>query len=377
MKRMLILMTVWLVLFPLVGMAAQTAQARMHCLSVRVHRGSAVDNYGFLWTMDMTSISAGLNGELAPDFFGSGYTNSTFVEIYDDFLEEILDGILVVDLPDLGDANGNGIFDFFEVSQGFTGASSPGAYSIDFIGNGSFTATWSREAGSSVGFCVIPIRDPYSPSRQLTFVHAFEVLEYTGSINYTPGAESVTGEVDLSLTSDTPNWFRGPILFEKTEGADRFNELTLESVLWTNMFEQTVDLYIPTTFLRGTAFPTNYQGLVELNDGDPNTFEDDYYTWALSINDANDSDGDGIPDFSDDPFSPLPRRPQLSLAHTSTNLLLTIRGDVGSTCQILEANTITAVTWPVVMTIPLTNDPQTVSLPLPAGGMKFWRARAQ
>jgi hypothetical protein len=375
MKRTLILALTALILLPAIAEAAQTAQARMHCLSLRVHRGSATDSGGFRWTMDMTTLAAGINGELSPDFFNSGYTNSTYVELFDELGDEYFEGALVVDLPDVGDANGNGIFDFFEVSQGIS-STSLGYYDINFIGQGGFTATWLREAGSAVGHCVIPIRDPYNPSRQLTFLHAFEILEYTGPLTYTPGTNIVNASVDFTLTGDPLNSLKGPVTFQKSS-TNRFNRLTLTSALMTNAVEQVLDLYTPTTFLRGTTFPTNYQGLVEFNDGDLNTLDDDYFTWMLSINDANDSDGDGIPDFSDDPQSALPRAPLLSLSRTATNLVLRISGDVGRVHQIQEASSVTATEWPTVMSVTLTNDPQFVSLPLPAGLATFWRVRAQ
>ena len=89
----------------------------------------------------------------------------------------------------------------------------------------------------------------------------------------------------------------------------------------------------------------------------------------------NDADHDGIPDFSDDPQVIAPRAPMLSLNRGSTNLLLTMHGYVGETCEIQEATAIDAATWPMILSVTLTNDPQTVSLPLPETGTRFWRVR--
>src|SRR5712672_2241050 len=134
MKKLFILLATGLVLLPTICPGAQTAQARLHCRSLRVQRGRATDTSGFLWTMDMTTLPVGVNAELAPDFFSSGYSNSTYVELYSEILEETFQGLVVVDIPSTGDANGNGFLDFFEVSQEVgtvTPVTSPGAYQID------------------------------------------------------------------------------------------------------------------------------------------------------------------------------------------------------------------------------------------------------
>ncbi len=60
-----------------------------------------------------------------------------------------------------------------------------------------------------------------------------------------------------------------------------------------------------------------------------------------------------------------------------TNLLLTISGSVGHTNQIQEIGSLTSTNWLTTQSFMLTNDPQVVSLPLPAGTVKFWRVVAQ
>jgi hypothetical protein len=99
---------------------------------------------------------------------------------------------------------------------------------------------------------------------------------------------------------------------------------------------------------------------------------------VLSFDDPNDANANGIPDFSDNPASVTPpRAPHLSLALGKTNLLLTISGTVGHTNQIQEIGSLTLTNWQTTLSFLLTNDPQMVSLPLPAGTSKFWRVAAQ
>lgn len=209
------------------------------------------------------------------------------------------------------------------------------------------------------------------------FVHVFELIEYTGPLSFTPGATNVNGSVSLTQTGNAANQMHGPVQFVKVY-TNRFNQLNLQPGGWTNAALQTLT-FTNHVFLRDPIWPTNYYGYVEFDDGDPTTSDPDYWLWLLSIDDLNDANHNGIPDFSDDPQGSLPRRPLLSLAQTSTNVLLTIHGDVGHVHQVQESLTLTTprTNWPTVLTVTLTNDPQVVSLPLPAGAVKFWSVQAQ
>ena len=108
------------------------------------------------------------------------------------------------------------------------------------------------------------------------------------------------------------------------------------------------------------------------------TASPDYQLWVLSINDTNDANANGIPDFSDNPASVTPpRAPHLSLALGSTNLLLTVSGTVGHTNQIQQISSLASTNWQIAQSFLQTNDPQVVSLPLPSGSPKFWRVVAR
>jgi hypothetical protein len=373
MQKTGILLAAGLIILPLSGYSAQTAQARMYCKSLRFQRGAAVDSVGFRWTMELSTLSAGINGELAPDFFNSGYSNSAYVELYSELLDHTFQGGMVLDIPDTGDTNRNGFLDFFEVSQAVMPITSAGAYNISGFGSGNVTATWSRDAGSALGYCFYSIPSSYGT---LDFAQAFELIEYTGTLSYSPGATNVAASLSLTETN-TGNTLEGPVAFVKS-ATNRFNKLTLQTAFLTNTTPQTLSLYETTAFLRRTVNPTNYFGPVEFNDGDFGTLEDDYYSWVLSIDDLNDADHDGIPDFSDDVgvVSP-PRRPSLSLTRGLTNVLITIGGDVGHLHEIQASGSVTSTNWPTVLSVTLTNDPQVVSLPLPANGIQFWRAQAR
>ena len=283
-------------------------------------------------------------------------------------------GTIYVDLPLGVDAN-NGFDDFFEVSQGVGSSVTSGSYNTA-ISSGTVTATWSRSGGSKDGACMLDLYDDTYGDLG-TYACPFTLIEYTGPLTYTPGSNTVSAAVSLTQTGNPANSLQGPMVFVKSS-TDRFNTLTNQPGVWTNAALQTLS-FDSEIFPRSIpTWPTNYAGFVFFADGDPTTAGPDYQLWVLSIDDTNDSNGNGIPDFSDDPASlgpPLP--PVLSLALGPTNLLLTISGSVGHTNQIQEIGSLTSTNWQATMSFVLTNDPQVVSLPLPADGSAFWRVTAK
>lgn len=71
-----------------------------------------------------------------------------------------------------------------------------------------------------------------------------------------------------------------------------------------------------------------------------------------------------------------PRRPQLSLRLGAGNLLLTVYGDVDHLHQVQESTSVKTPSWQTVQSVILSNDPQTLTLPLPSSA-RFWRVVAQ
>jgi hypothetical protein len=350
--------------------AAQTAQARMYCWSLRFGGATAVDEVtGFYeWTLNVSRFSSYINSELGPAVLTGSYSHSGYGFLFSDWENKTYVNTFRLNIPSAGDANGNGFDDFFEVSQPVNSLVTSGLY-----GSSTLTATWYRDASNHLGSCLIKFPDPFFGGEYLYFYHTFELIEYTGPVIYTPGTNTVSGSLDLTQTGNNANTLEGPVQLAKS-GGNPFNQLTLQTALLTNASMQTFDLYSTTTIYRDQSLGTNYYGAVEFNDGDPSTFDEDFYSWEISIDDPNDADHDGIPDFSDSPsIAAQPRRPALSLVRGSTNLLLTISGDVSRLHHILTGVSLTSG-WTTNVSRTLTNDPQTISLPLPSEPAKFWRA---
>jgi hypothetical protein len=243
------------------------------------------------------------------------------------------------------------------------------------VDDGSVSASWSRAAGSKDGTCVLTLTGRIY-DKLGDFTHSFELIEYTGPLSYTPGTNRVTGTVNLTQTGDPSSRFTGPIEFVKT-ATNRFNELKLQHGVWSNALSQPLNISNDIdTFLRNGQRETSYSGLVDFDDGDPATSEADYLTWLLAIDDPNDSNSDGVPDFSDDPGPIVDPFPSLSLSRGSTNLLLSIRQGMGGAYEIQQINSLSQTNWTAVLSVMLTNNPQIVPLPLPTNSASFWRVRA-
>jgi hypothetical protein len=367
MKTLSLALAAGLTFFSFMSQAAETAHTRLWCLSLKFQEGT--DSFGD--TLDFSTINNSYNGELAP------YSQRTWASGF--ALDSLslglpITGTIYINLPPAVDANGNGFDDFFEVSQGVQAAST-GQYTTP-IGGGTVSASWSRAVGSKDGLCMLDLVD--STFGDLgTFRNNFELIEYTGPLVYTPGATNVNGTVNLIHTQDpNTNMLQGPVQFVKS-ATNRFNLLILQVGTWTNNNQQTLT-FQSEQIQRDAQWPTNYYGYVQFGDGDPTTPESDYVLWGISIDDTNDVNHNGIPDFSDDPqANSLPHQPTLFMQLNQSNLLLTIHGDIGHLHQVQEVNSLTLTNWELVVSVTLTNNPQVVTLPVPAGSNAFWRVVAQ
>lgn len=370
MNKLFIVLILWFLCAPLVIWSQPSAQARFFCLSLRFQKATS-RQFGQNYTMELTTIPADPgNGELTPLFDPTLPTHGSVFRFQDPILAETVTGSINFDVPPFLDANGNGFEDFFEVSQGVASTVTQGIYHTD-VDDGTVTATWSRAAGSRTGACKLRLEG--SMFGQLPeFTHTFELIEYTGRLDYTSGATNVNGAVVLKQTQNSSNTLSGPVAFSKV-ATNRLNQLVLAPGAWTNAADQSLS-YTNSLIRRDEMLKTNYYGFIVLLDGDPTTPESDYPGWFLSIDDANDANGNGVPDFSDNPAGVI-RRPRLALARSNPNLSLSISGEVGRVHELEEISAVNQTNWIKVLSITLTNDPQNVQLPVTNSDRKFWRVK--
>ncbi|HLH56127.1 MAG TPA: hypothetical protein VKY92_21175 [Verrucomicrobiae bacterium] len=345
------------------ALSAETAQGRVWCLSLKFQQGS--DSFGD--TLDLSTISGTPNGELEP------YNNLTYISGFTlDISGMPIFGTMQLNLPPFQDTDGDGFNDFFESAVGVS-ATTSGSYTAG-PETGSVTATWQRGAGTSDGSCALHLVD--STFGDLgTFNHIFSILEYTGAVLYVSGSNSVSGTVNLFKTGDTNSQLAGPYQFVKVS-TNHFNRLILQPGFWTN--ESALPLsFTNDLYRRDLPWTTNYWGLLEFSDGDPSTAAPDYLAWLWSIDDTNDSNHNGIPDFSDDPQTVLPpSTPQLSFTWTSSNVVISVSGSIGHVHDFQQALSLPSTNWQTILSVTLTNNQQRITLTNTQSPVSFWRAVA-
>jgi hypothetical protein len=320
------------------------------------------------YTLEFTSGSVATgeaaNGELGVSD-GAVTTHVTQFRLNSDTMMEPITGVMFLNVPTIGDANKNGLNDFIEPSQVVSPVLTTGYIYDDLTGSeGTVNATWSRPAGTNQGTCTLVVDTTYL---RATFVHTFELLNYTGTLHYTPAKDVVEGSADLHLFSDVLATFSGPMFIDKTNA----NQLHLEAGAWTNSamanfaYAATADgEYI-------TRKGTNYLGFFDAMDGNLDTPYVDYALWTLLISDGNDANKNGVPDLSD---STDTRLPSLKITRSAGQLQLTISSTVGRVHQIENINALGGANqWTAVTNFTLATDPQTVILSTPTNKTSFWR----
>src|SRR5260221_11830434 len=99
----------WLIamLLPMTGLPAtlETAWTTAFCYSLQFERGSDAAR---TYSLDLTTSTSILNGELAQDYMQSGYTHSTFVNLRNEALGKEFSGRMGLDVPRGKDGNGDG-----------------------------------------------------------------------------------------------------------------------------------------------------------------------------------------------------------------------------------------------------------------------------
>ena len=368
MKRILFQGIGWAVLGIAVvsAQAATPAQIQLHCLSVKFQPATS-SAVGLNYTLELTtdaSGSAGSNGELAPLPSGGASSHASFFRLSGDALIEPVSGSFFLDVPKLSDVNTNGVPDFFEVDLAVESAATGGTFdSADQ--SGKITAMWIRAAKSSEGMCRVTL-DAY----KITFTNRFEIQEFAGTLAYrnTTGETSVITAATLNRKSQTATALSGAMIFAK-QGAGRLalqaGELRSPGAL--ALAYQAVDELERTGSRFNAAFA--------FKDGDPTTSLEDYVSWVLKIVDPSDSNGDGVPDLSDDGGKRLP--PLLSLQPSGNDLLLSITGEIGKVHQVETIQALGQGNWTLAATVTLSNEIQTVFLRAPTNRNRvaFWRVK--
>lgn len=355
--------------FILSSAAVRGATAEVHIAgeSLLVHSGPCSCGYGLVWTMHFstyyTDDPARVNEQISPLPAPADYAYWTYLVLEDPSMYASAT-YAELNLPG-SDGNNDSVSDFFQVSQSVS-ATSTGTYEIAW-GTGQLTFDWTRAAGSRVGTMVLAMHDPILGDLG-PFTHTFELVQYTGQLDYAAGSNGVTGTISFARDGQASEWYSGPVMITRV-ATNRFDQLTLLAGDWTNDYGGLS--FGDTELTRSPGAPTLYQGTLQYAGGGSLGLK-------LLITDTNDANGNGIPDLSDDfGAAAPPRQPLISVSLTSSNLLLWISGDVNHTNSIQQNGGLNPNNWTTIQTVVLTNDPQLVTVPLPATSPQFWRVQVE
>lgn len=347
--------------------ALQSAVARAWCESVYLQEGPEPQGE---FVLLVSGVDVGANNELFP--INGAYSHHGYAYLEDQFFGDYIPGDIDISIPEYTDTNDDGFPDFFDSTVAISGTSA-GTFDFPQYKSGTIQATWSRPKGSASGACTFVFKENKLTTWK-TFTHTFLIMEYRGTVKYTPGSNTVSGGIQLSQTGFSESDMGGPLSFTKS-ATNKYNLLLSEPSTWTNTAGFNLDAY-EIELARDLRWPTNYYGWLEFVDGDPSSEGQDFTLWTLAIDDLNDADKDGIPDFSDDPGAQV-MAPKLAIKSTGTNFLLRISGTVNRVHTVEASASLAPGSWTAATNITLNTSPQTIALPMDSAGKKFWRVYAK
>ena len=347
----------------------QTAHATIVCKSLRFPPATA---NGEKLSITSDASFSEINNELAPTWSSSLPSYGSLFKLYDSTGAAVT-GKIYFDTPPPVDANNDGFDDFLQVGQAVAPTTTQGEFSTA-VDQGTVTANWSRDAGSSTGTCTVQMTGQ-TFGQLPAFTFTFELLTYTGTLRYTATTNSINGLLNLTNVESSSDVLTDLMTLIRVGGTNRFNELTLLPGALTNVGRQQLT-YVFEDIGRDTDRLTNYYSYLDFADFDLTTSTSDYTDWMLSIDDLNDANANGIPDLSDDPVEVTPLPPLLSLSASANRLLFRLNATVGQTYNLEEIVSLAATNWQNIASITVTNNPQTLSLPIPNTTTAFWRLRA-
>ena len=216
------------------------------------------------------------------------------------------------------DSDGNGLPDVVQKNKSGN-ASVSGTAVSDFGTVSNITGSLQRPANSGTGSYSVTLTRPGS---SVTYSGALYLLTVSGTINYS----RTTGVMSLNVVEPVPHGSNRTLSGWTYFNAVNINQVTLQqfNVSSSDGYTYTV---LPTTLNRSG---NKYTGNVQLVDGSPETYWMDYANWVFEITDGNDSDGDGIPDLSDQVQPPsVQTLAATSVGSTSTIINGTVTNDWG------------------------------------------------
>lgn len=364
------LLHVAVLLWPL-HMDAVSLPLRLQCLSVQCQPArTLVGSDPFLLGVgstpfdvknpngDLTPVDAPVAG--SPVKLGNLYALDTrFAAYFDDFF---------LWTPDVADADGDGIDDFYQTEQPVDGVTSQG-YIEDGVDGAEFPlhATWNRAAGASSGTCRVSLQNATLP-RAVPFDVPFEIPTFNGTWT-TPATGTVTeGTVFGRQSEHATNTLLGNLKLTAT-GPD---SVEVSAGSWVHSDGGATGFQAVTPLRRSG---NKYVGLLRFARGLPPSQDGRRPYWLLILSDSRDFNGDGVPDLSD-PAPSVPILPRLTVELRPAEILLHLGGATGESLVLERSSTLLPGGWTPVATVTLDGSNGTFSQPSATAGVTtFWRLR--
>ena len=348
-RLILALLALSFLLSPTSPAQTQTVPMEIVSFSPAVFGARGVDQSGFEYELDFTTVEFEVSGELSPGGSSFDLWSVLIMETPFDSDPVFLD--FEIDLPPYRDDNGNAVPDFYDQDRAVNNVAVSGYFINPITGNpAQVNGIWNRTAGSATGTLQLSF-----PSLGFTSIHSFAIYSYVGDFTFSRSGQQLAGDITLTNIHDPGEVTSGPLTLDIQDPAT----LTWDAGSWDSSYFFTYQ-YDP----EGDPFELiggEYVSFFGMVDGYLYTSGQDFPFWVALI-DGADSDGDGTPDLIEGGAPPA-TPPSLSAVRVPSGIRITITGTAGSSYALEGATDITATTWNNLQTIILVSTTHTLTLP--------------
>jgi hypothetical protein len=330
--------------------AAESTKVSLISLSPQIDQSEAQNDFGGDYELQVTSLDDGsVNGEMTLAAEGVGYSHTGYFILEDLLFGDVYNIPFVVDVPSMGDANGNGIDDFFDSTQAVPATATDGLYQDPASGNARpFSASWQRDATNNTGLVTISI-----PDLGLNFNTIFRFYQFDGKFDYTRSGTNLVGQVAFTNLFDPSDTITGPLTLKIQDT----NTLTYDEGTWSGINEFTYE-YFPEDNL--DRINLTYLSFIDFADGYWASAEQDFQFWFLAVTSV-DANGNDIPDLVETGVIVTPNPPSMAAGKSPGAIQITITGTAGQTYELQSAED-PGETWTKVQDVTLADGTASVTL---------------
>jgi hypothetical protein len=343
--------------------AAESTKVSLISLTPLIYQSEAQNDFGGDYELQITSLDNGsVNGEMTLAVKGedySGYSHKGYFILRDLIFGDVYTIFFELNVPSMGDANGNGIDDFFDSTQPVPPTATDGLYRDPVSGNARpFSASWQREATNNTGLVTISI-----PDLGLNFNTIFRFHQFDGKFDYTRNGTDLVGQVAFTNLFNPSDTITGPLTLKIQDT----NTLTYAGGTWSGINDFTYE-YFPEDNL--DRINLTYLSFIFFTDGDLASVEGDFHFWFLAVT-STDANGNDIPDLVETGVIVTPNPPSMAAGKLPGAIQIMMTGTAGQTYELQGADAL-GDTWTKVQDVSLAGETASVTLES-SGTHRFYR----